>query len=321
MIIINRIICYTDASYSNGNSGVCFHINSLSETNKLTIIYGNCKSKSALQSELQAIIIALKFILINKFYTLEIEIRTDCIIIVDIMQNKIYKEWDRKNWRKAKGKRLICDCCDEIFMIKKMVEFIGEDRVKFVKVKSYKDLNNRIADKYASFARKMDSIKINWCYKLEIPTDCNKVENTKQSILFELDVSNLGLVNMEKPWEKNKLLLTQSKNKSKIKIKWYTEEMKSSIVHIDSNLITLQEDVHLKCKEIDFNGILAKVAKDKAIDIPLLVREIANNKYVLVFNIRNYLISKALNIERVPCIITDLNHSAFAEFLYKRSFD
>lgn len=317
--MLNKVICYTDASYSNENSGVCFHINNLLDINKLTIVYGNCNSKSALQSELQAIIIACKFILISELDKFEIEIRTDCAIIVDIMQSKVYRKWDRKNWKKAKGKRAVCDCVDEIFMIKSIVDILGEDRVKFVKVKSYKDLKNRLADKYANFARKMDLIKPNWCYKLELPTDCNKIENTENSTLFKLDVSNLGLENMEKPWKKKELPLQKSKIKEKIK--WYTQDMKNSIVQIDTNLITLYEDIHLKCREIDFNGIMAKVARNKTIDLPLLVRPIANNKYALVFNIRNYLISKALNIESVPCIITNLNHSAFEELNNKKSFN
>lgn len=301
---------YTDASYSSGKSGICFHFNEKSQ-NK-TIVYGSTVANSSLQAELQSVIMALKYI-ISKYGRVNIQIRTDCSLIVNVMENKIYKKWDKKNWRKAKGKRIVTEYPNEVFLIKLMVEHIGEEYVSFIKVKSYQDLENRLAHKYATYARKVFYQQTDMYYIMEAANNCNKVENTENAVLLDFKNTELNLENIEKPWERKLPQIQQPQKKNRENFKWFSEDMRDSIVYIKSSLIVLQEDIHMKYRQINFNGMIKKVANEGLLQIPLVVRQIADNKYALVCNIKCYFIAKALNMEDIPCIITNLNNAEFVE--------
>lgn len=94
----------------------------------------------------------------------------------------------------------------------------------------------------------------------------------------------------------------------------WIDSIDSDIVSLPVEDIFITELEHLKCKRIDFNGVLAKVNKENEITTPVAVRRIAeSNKYSLVAGIKRLFSAKILGIKTIPAIITEIGHSEFVE--------
>jgi ribonuclease HI len=299
---MNSIKIYTDGSYKSQNSGISFLIKDNCESLNTFLGYSNLKLKNSTESELFAIILALKYL-----YSLDlnlkdynIEIATDEESIVTIFNNKRYEFWNESGYKNSKGRRFrknIGDWDTLITLVKQL-----NNKVDFIKV-SNEDENNKIVHKYANYARNLEVTNRDYLYILEKDKIMDVFIN-KEIVHNEDDLKIERIINKKSLW-------TNRHDKDK-KFKWYNEK-NDEVVLIDTNRIHLIEEVHLNCHKLDLGRIFMEVFTSKQISIPLVVRKIDDNKYTLIVGITRLIAARIFDIQKVPCIITDLTHEKFIE--------
>jgi ribonuclease HI len=291
---MSRIIIYTDGSYSDKKAGISF-LSIFTGTQKRQIAYAPAAAENSTEAELLASIYALKYILKSASCREIIEIRCDEKNIVNFARKRQYKEYQKRNWQNGNGDA-IKKSVGLWYELACLLEFIGEDRIKFVKVNSH-DCSNKLVDKYSKIARGLDlsgkkQLNIKDCisskHAVEKHIDFSEVENEVACTINGITLE---------PWT------IPYKNKS---IKWYDSSMED-IVLINTEDIVLCEKVHFDCREINLQGHLGRYADGTTTVNPIAVRTLNNGKYGLTMGLTRYIVSKTLSLPKIPCIVTNYN--------------
>lgn len=95
-------------------------------------------------------------------------------------------------------------------------------------------------------------------------------------------------------------------------IQWYAPD---EVIHIDLADICLVEHIHLNTRNIEMGRLLKAVTLSGGINTPMAVRKLENGKYGLVMGMRAYVVSKILNLEKVPVVIREMEHGKLVEKL------
>lgn len=296
---MKHIDIWTDGSYKAKKGGCSFYISAPEILEKPILVYSFVKAKKSTQVELLSIINAIKYL-----YYLKIDLK-DCHIkimcdessIVEAFNNKRYRVWEEKDWRKKNGKP-IKSSFHEWFQLTCLVESIPEDNIEFIKVPSQKDKGNKIVDKYSNYARNLETLREGYFTILEYFDDKN--EFIEKEVVDSIDSSaSKKILNRKNPWDKNY---------STKRIKWkYSPD---DVILIDCKDIDIVEEVHLNCKEITFGKLLKQIIERRQIKFPIAVRKV-DERYVLIAGIARLTAAKLLNLQKVPCVILDLNHDEF----------
>lgn len=290
---------WTDGSYKAKKGGCSFYISAPEILEKQILVYSFMKAKKSTQVELLSIINAIKYLYYLKVDLQECHIRIMCdeLSIVEVFKKKKYLIWEEKGWRKKNGKA-IKSSINQWFQLTCLIRSIPEDNIEFIKVPSQKDKGNKIVDKYSNYARNLETLREGYFTILEYFDDKN--EFVEKEVVESIDSSaSKKILNRENPWDKNY---------SAKRIKWkYSPD---DLILIDCKDIDIVEEVHLNCKEITFGKLLKQIIEKGQIKFPIAVRKV-DERYVLIAGIARLTAAKLLNLQKVPCVILDLNHDEF----------
>ena len=305
----STVYIFTDGAFNDisKDAGIGILVSSYIRTRfPEVMMYGSVRVTSSIEAELLAIYKALQYIYINQVEASEFQIGTDLIQIVEVFNEKIYEEWDKNGW--VGTKKSVCK--ELIYKIRCLVELVGIEKIKFKKIKSNGNLMNKIAHRYA---RKGMKEKLgaelhgeSYLYLLE------KTCMDSKGIAYTEAMIDLNISDIENTYPKMPIKqIPQVKSKAKVIRDWLSEEI-HNIVTIDISKVKLVDDIHLKIKELNLNGVLKKYYKE-GIDKPILVRAVGE-EYALVAGIIRFAACKILDIKEVKCVICDLNsHEEFIE--------
>lgn len=294
---MKNIKIYTDGSFKKNKAGISFLIIN-PDRNKI-LGYTNLKCKKNIQSELQAVIYALQYLLNidMSLENLKIEIMTDEISIVEVFNSNKYKIWDSCQWKKENGGTVI-KCAREWFILSRFVTKFGDMTIRFSKT-SKEDSQNKVVHGYANYARKLQLCKKNSIHIMEAENDEDFVFKEIVNISENREVNEI--LNMKRPWKSNK---------NNADFKWYIEGQ-HEIVYIDTHDIIITEEIHLNCNSLNFGTLFRTAAESNEISYPIAVKPLGNGKYALVVGITRLITAKLFNIPRIPCVLTDLSHQEF----------
>lgn len=316
---MDKVTIYTDGSYINIGkkcAGIAF-LYMFSDFQIQTIGYSSVSVYNSTESEILAIIYALKYLISSNIEYDFIEIRCDNIGIVDFFRKKVYIEYRNKGWKKANGKP-INRCTKILHELTSIFISFPEGRVVFIKADK-SDKGNKIAHRFARIASNLVASTKNSLYikKRAINNDEFSSSQVIDFLKIEQEASFTILTSDAKVWETAYCPKMEKEEKLNRMVKWL-ELINQDIVSINTANIILTEDVHLKCKKLNLQGNIQKCARSMMIDKPIAVKELGENKYTLVMGLTRLIIAKTLGIPTIPCIVTELN---FNEFMKKYNIE
>lgn len=284
-----NINIWTDGSYSKGKCGCAIYIMMTEDVNESHLLYFNSVAKSSTFSELESIIIAIKYILYIGFDIDKlpmITIFTDEISIVNAYSDKYYKIWEQSRWKTRNGKDVKSNI-NSWYYLTCLVKAIPDDRIRFIYVDN-RDKGNKLVHKYA---------KVAWRNPLnDRMINVISYENgavKKEEIIDELSNNVIDdILKFQTPWEE---LRSDARTKYDI----------NDISYINPCEIIIKDDKHINCNQIYFGKGIKKAIKKGAISTPIIVRQ-DENGFVLVEGIKSLVIAKLLNMPNVPCLINNM---------------
>lgn len=280
-----KVIVYVDGSYREGTGGWCFMFLCNNKFTNSIVGYGNCEANSSSQVEIISCIKALEKIKLQGIE--QMEIRTDCINIVDVMNQKQYENWEKKNWTNLTGRLVL----NNITEWHKLISLINESGYNIVFKKSdRKDGFGKFVDKYARIGLYTKNVDKNSFFLKEIHSS-NFVEVSKQYIEAKIEPITL-------------------KQKSKKKRIWYKDQ---ETIELPIEDILLVEDIHLRTRTLNLHGMLKGVNRKNKVFLPIAVRKLDSDKYALVAGLSRYCAAKIIGINTIPAVITELSHSQFID--------
>lgn len=290
---MSKIIGSSDGSYAEGKGGFAFLLDFEDGQSKELLAYGNTTANNPTIVELLAIKRLLQYVILEDLYKYDIEIRCDVSEIMYLVNYVAYKGNNKYIGGKGNSK-FVKSNFDFIDSLISLIEFFPQNKLKFVPVKSNKCQQNRVVHNYANIARKMNLLD----------EECIYVLNKRNSSgLYEIKEK---INDIERNTNSKRTLLSNIKDH----VRWYDLNDKN-IVYINTCDISINENIHLKCSNIQLNDILFRVKQKGCIDTPLAVRLIEDGKYTLVMGLTRFIAVKALDIPIAPCIITDMCYQDF----------
>lgn len=100
----------------------------------------------------------------------------------------------------------------------------------------------------------------------------------------------------------------------KKRIQWYTQE---DIVFIPTSSLIMSERIHQNTSELLLGRVLKYAIDNGQIPHPLAVKVLDQNKYSLVMGMVGYTVAKILNLEKIPVVLTELNHKELGEKIFQ----
>ncbi|SCN24195.1 ribonuclease H [Clostridium sp. N3C] len=312
------ISIYTDGSYRDCKGGYSFVFDNAQEFNLPKIVFGVSSDSTSTSVELTAIIRAFQYLKAIGFKNHPIKIRCDVVDICRRLNKNTFNKWDASNWQKSSGNPITPNI-QHWFMLSKLIKEYGYDNIKIQKAP--KGDHHRIAHRYSRVGNKLDISEENILYILDSNKDPNKLKiNQCKKMYISSFIEDLPA---EKPWELPLPIPApppkKVAKKDESRIKWF-DRNKLNTTMVELNKIILTEDIHLKAKEISFNGILKKLNSSDEITIPIAIRPIENGYYSLVAGFTLFSAAKILGkFEYIPCVITDLTHEDFFKYIESKN--
>jgi len=281
---MRKLIIYTDGAYENRKAGWSFvYFYNVCAT-KYTIGYGIAEAENSRQSELLAIIHAINNIEIDEQVDL-VEIRCDVQDVVENM-NKLCR-------KKLFFQSLVQLCCkysqnplEQYLQLALHINNINSN-IKFVKVNN-RDTFHKIAHRHAGHALRNLSLDDNRIYY--------KNENRETAAIQNSEMIQDALSSFEF---------------SEVKHVYSKSKTKHQIVELNLEDIMITEQIHLSTGVLDLNGILLKVYNEKNIIEPIVVRNIEDSKYSLLYGFKRFCAARIVGINKVPAIITELSREEY----------
>ncbi|MDD7796310.1 ParB N-terminal domain-containing protein [Clostridium sp. 'White wine YQ'] len=309
---MKKIVIYSDASIKIKKQANATIIFDKSNENEKTLIYRTGGGNNSQEAELYSVLYGLEYV--KEFIQIEdeelfIEVRTDELFIVTFINNKLHIEWDKISWRKGTSTKPLRKDALLWYSLTLLIKHFGIDNISATKVTTKEDKTHRLADRVANNMLPIASLKFRQFYKVSPNPFTNIKDLINLSEMIEIPELELDLSDL--PWRKAKKKHSKKKEKKTNIISWIGK-VTDSIVNIPTKDIMLEEEIHLNCHKLNFNGKLKEYSKQEKIENPIAVRKISDNKYALVMGIQRYFAAKILDIEVIPAIITDLNYADFS---------
>ena len=279
-----KLIIYTDGSYAYGKSGWAFHISCNEDNASWVLGYGSYASKGSSQSELYACLESLNYwvkIEDERFNDIEvIEIRSDFLELVKFINHHQKSKFE---YRLVEG-NYSCYTSELLSLLEIIKKLPVELRAKKV---NNKDLNLLKVHKMAKYSL------------YELPNDLEK---------FYLETSD----NQEKRFlNKKDNICRETIKEPKVldKQNWY-DYIDTEIIFLPVDKISIEEDIHLKSKKMNFNGTLKEIKEHGSINKPIAVRKNGEN-YILVAGMNRLCAAKLLGFKKIPAVVQEGSHLEF----------
>jgi len=312
-VVMKEILLYCDGSFRRLKQGNASLIIDKENQKEKTLIYRNGTSYDSQEAELNSVIFGLEYIKeyskLSKDTGYAIEINTDVDTIVEFTNEKIYLEWDSVNW-KRRGKP-IWKNIKLWYKLMLLLKYFGEENITANKINSETNEMHRIAhivsyrmsSKYYMYM-KTRNFHLN---QFDIMPNLNTL--FRMSTNITIPEMKLDKPKSEMPW----VTKNGNENDFRNKIKWY-DKINEEIIEIQVADIILEDEIHLRCESVTFNGRLYEYAKKGMIVKPVVVRKVEQAgefKYVLVMGVQRFFAAKILDIKTIPAVIVPLNHLEF----------
>ena len=287
-----KLVIYVDGSYRGGKGGWGFLYYFNNENIYPIVGIGMSHASNSNQPEILACIKAIENIVIDRYIDF-IEIRTDYLGLVKVM-NQVTQCYYLNSDQVANklGKQ-------NASLTVRLAQLIIQSNYNFKFSKaSKKDSHNQKVHNLAKHA--LDSIKVieNGIYIWSKPDNEFKLVQKKQ--LTQNDPDYVG--------ENEELQKVTS---------WHEKiDHKEEVIELNMNSIVLCEEIHLRTRSLNFDGLLCKSKGSNNVQSPIVVRKLDTDLYGLVLGLRSYCIAKILGIETIKAFVTDLSRQE----IVKRNF-
>ncbi|MDS0527123.1 ParB N-terminal domain-containing protein [Clostridium sp. SHJSY1] len=316
---MKEIVLCTDGSFKNKTQANAAIIYDKSNIYDKTLIYRTGKGKNSEEAEINSVIHGLEYIkeynAINQEDCL-IEVRSDLIFLVEFINEKLYKEWNNNDWINGPRGRVIKTGPRLWYKLMLLIKHFGEENVISTKVTQKEDDIHKIVDKVAYNMLKINNMKLQTFYKTTIKDFSNIADLINSSEVIKVPEMKLDKSKSKLPWcvsKRNARKETKKMHEIENKLtdmSWF-EKLNDRVGYIPTNNIILQEEIHLNCYQMNFNGKLKEYSETDKVDKPIVIKKISEDKYALVMGIQRYFAAKILDIEFIPAIVTDYNNSDF----------